>query len=295
NVPQIILNGADWYRTVGTELSPGTKVFTLSGPLYNNGLIEVPMGTTLREIIYTIGGGLLKGREFKAVQVGGSTGGYIPESLLDIPVTYEDITRAGAIVGSGGIVVMSDLNCMVSSAKFTLEFSADESCGKCSPCRIGTTVLKDMYKNICEGRGKEEDLDILIDLATEMKDSSLCGLGQTAANPVLTTISYFREEYESHIKDKWCKAGVCRDLCTFYIEEDKCKACGACKRVCPKDAITGEKKVPHRIDQSLCIQCRSCYETCAFGCIRIGPRAMRDEILSRQGEAEAQTTAGRED
>jgi NADH:ubiquinone oxidoreductase subunit F (NADH-binding)/(2Fe-2S) ferredoxin len=300
NVPQIILNGADWYRSVGTEKSPGTKVFTLSGPLHNNGLIEVPMGTPLKDIIYSIGGGLRKGREFKAAQVGGSTGGYIPESLLDLPVTYEDITKAGAIMGSGGIVVLSDLNCMVSSAKFTLEFSSDESCGKCTPCRIGTTVLKEMHKDICEGRGRESDIELMADLAVEMQDSSLCGLGQTAANPVLTAIRYFRAEYDEHIKEKWCKAGVCRELCTFYIDEEKCKACGACKRVCPKNAISGEKKVPHRIDQSLCIQCRSCYETCAFGSIRIGPRSMREEMMNLpdQGilsEIHAKQTAGEED
>ncbi|HXX57714.1 MAG TPA: NADH-ubiquinone oxidoreductase-F iron-sulfur binding region domain-containing protein [Thermodesulfovibrionales bacterium] len=290
NIPQIILQGAEWYRSVGTEKSPGTKIFTLSGPLNNTGLIEVPMGISLSSIINDIGGGMEKGRRLKAVQVGGSTGGYIPEHLLDVPVTYEDVTKLGAIVGSGGIAVMSDLNCMVSAAKFVFEFASDESCGKCPPCRLGTKVLLDKLKGITEGRGEEGDIEVMEDLALEVKETSLCGLGQTAMNPVLSSIRYFREEYDSHIRDLWCKAGVCRDLCTFFIEGEKCKGCGACARACPRKAISGEKKQPHRIDQALCIQCRSCYETCKFGSIGIGPRSMREELLCVQTEA-----AGREE
>ncbi len=278
NIPQIILNGADWYRSLGTEKSTGTKVFALSGAISNIGLIEVPMGIPLRKIIFDIGGGVPKGRKFKAVQLGGPSGGCIPEHLLDTPVTYEDIVQTGAIVGSGGMVVMNDLNCMVSVAKFFLEFTAEESCGKCPPCRIGTTVMLDLLTKITEGKGKKGDIELLQDLCGDIIATSLCGLGQTAPNPVLTTIKYFRDEYESHINEQWCKTGVCKDLCTFYIDEEKCKACGVCKRACPQGAIAGEKKVPHKIDQALCIQCRSCYEVCKFGSIQIGPRSMRDTL-----------------
>ena len=278
NIPQIILNGAKWYKTLGTEKSTGTKVFALSGAISNIGLIEVPMGIPLRQIIFDIGGGVPKGRKFKAVQLGGPSGGCIPEDLLDTPVTYEDIEKTGAIVGSGGMVVMNDLNCMVSVAKFFLEFTAEESCGKCTPCRVGTTIMLDLLTRITEGKGLEGDIGLLEDLSRDIIATSLCGLGQTAPNPVLTTIKYFRDEYESHIKDKWCKTGVCKELCTFYIDEEKCKACGVCKRVCPQNAVLGEKKVPHRIDQSRCIQCRSCYEACKFDSVKIGPRAMRDML-----------------
>lgn len=278
NIPQIILNGADWYRTLGTEKSSGTKVFALSGAISNIGLIEVPMGIPLRKIIYDIGGGVPNKRKFKAVQLGGPSGGCIPEHLLDTPVTYEDIVQTGAIVGSGGMVVMNDLNCMVSVAKFFLEFTAEESCGKCPPCRIGTTVMLDLLTKITEGKGKEGDMELLQDMSYDIISTSLCGLGQTAPNPVLTTIKYFRDEYESHIKEKWCKTGVCKDICTFYIDEEKCKACGQCKKACPRGAISGEKKVPHRIDQALCIQCRSCYEVCKFDSVKIGPLSMRETL-----------------
>lgn len=278
NIPPIILNGSDWFRSLGTEKSTGTKVFALTGAINNIGLIEVPMGIPLRKIIYDIGGGVPKGRKFKAVQLGGPSGGCIPESLLDTPVTYEDIVQTGAIVGSGGMVVMNDLNCMVSVAKFFLEFTTDESCGKCPPCRIGTTVMLDLLTKITGGTGKEGDIELLQDISQDIISTSLCGLGQTAPNPVLTTIRYFRDEYESHINEKWCKTGVCKDLCTFYIDEEKCKACGVCKRACPQKAISGEKKVPHRIDQSLCIQCRSCYEVCKFDSVKIGPRSMRENL-----------------
>ncbi|KAF0144141.1 MAG: NADH-quinone oxidoreductase subunit F [Nitrospirae bacterium] len=270
-IAPIILNGSDWYRSLGTEKSTGTKVFALTGAINNVGLVEVPMGIPLRTIIYDIGGGPKKGRKFKAVQLGGPSGGCIPESLLDIPVTYEDIVATGAIVGSGGMVVMDDNTCMVGTAKFFLEFTADESCGKCTPCRVGTKILLDMLTDITEGRGKEGDMETLEDLGRDIIATSLCGLGQTAPNPVLTTIKYFRDEYESHIKHKWCKAGVCRSLTTFWIDEKMCKGCGACLRGCPSKAIMGEKKKPHKIIQELCVRCRSCYEACKFKSIKILP------------------------
>jgi NADH:ubiquinone oxidoreductase subunit F (NADH-binding)/(2Fe-2S) ferredoxin len=282
NVPQIILKGSEWYRTLGTEKSTGTKVFALTGSVNNIGLIEVPMGMPLRKIIFEIGGGMPKGRTFKAVQLGGPSGGCVPEHLLDTPVTYEDITKTGAIVGSGGMVVMDDSNCMVSVAKFFLEFTADESCGKCTPCRVGTRVMLDKVTDITEGRGKPEDVENLQDLSRDIITTSLCGLGQTAPNPVLTTIKYFKDEYDSHINDGWCKAGVCKDLVTFYIDEESCKGCGACRRICPTEAIWGEKKVAHRIDQAKCIKCRSCFSRCKFGSVRTGPASLRDELLKKQ-------------
>ena len=301
NIPQIILNGADWFRTLGTEKSTGTKVFALSGAINNIGLIEVPMGMPIRKIIFDIGGGVPKGRKFKAVQLGGPSGGCIPEHLLDTPVTYEDIEKTGAIVGSGGMVVMTDLNCMVSVAKFFLEFTAEESCGKCPPCRIGTTIMLDLLTKITEGKGKESDIALLEDMSRDIISTSLCGLGQSAPNPVLTTIKYFKDEYESHIKENWCKTGVCKDLCTFYIDEEKCKACGLCKKVCPQNAVSGEKKMPHHIDQSRCIQCRSCYEACKFGSVKIGPRSMREAAAAQVPDQDAlrdkliETMAGKED
>ena len=270
-IAPIIMNGAEWYRSLGTEKSTGTKVFALTGAINNVGLVEVPMGIPLRRIIYDIGGGPKKGRKFKAVQLGGPSGGCIPESLLDIPVTYEDIVATGAIVGSGGMVVMDDNTCMVGTAKFFLDFTADESCGKCTPCRVGTKILLDMLTDITQGKGKVEDIETLQDLGRDIIAASLCGLGQTAPNPVLTTIKYFRDEYESHIIDKWCKAGVCRDLSSFWIDEKLCKACGACLRACPAKAIVGEKKVPHKIIQELCVHCRTCYDTCKFKSINILP------------------------
>ncbi len=270
-IAPIIMNGSQWYRSLGTEKSAGTKVFALTGAVNNVGLVEVPMGIPLRTIIYDIGGGIRKGRKFKAVQLGGPSGGCIPESHLDTPVTYEDIVATGAIVGSGGMVVMDDNTCMVGTAKFFLEFTADESCGKCTPCRVGTKILLDMLTDISQGNGKEGDIETLLDLGRDIIATSLCGLGQTAPNPVLTTIKYFRDEYESHIRDKWCKAGVCRNLTTFWIDEKLCKGCGACLRACPSKAIIGEKKQPHKIIQEVCAHCRTCYEACKFKSIKILP------------------------
>jgi len=273
-----ILNGAEWYRALGTEKSSGTKVFAITGDIKNVGLVEVPMGIPLRTIIYDIGGGInKKKKKFKSVQMGGPSGGCIPESLLDIPVTYEDVVKTGAIMGSGGMVVMDEDTCMVSTAKFFLEFTADESCGKCTPCRVGTKVMLDMLTDITEGRGKDGDIETLEDLSRDIIGTSLCGLGQTAPNPVLSTIRYFKHEYESHIKDHWCQAGICSSLCSFHIVEDLCKGCGACLRGCPQQAVVGEKKQPHRIIQELCIQCRTCYDACKFGSIAIKPAIRQDK------------------
>ncbi|KJU83175.1 NADH:ubiquinone oxidoreductase, NADH-binding (51 kD) subunit [Candidatus Magnetobacterium bavaricum] len=270
NIPQIIIHGAEWFRSMGTEKSAGTKVFALTGAALNTGLIEIPFGITLRRIVEDIGGGIKKGRYFKALQLGGPSGGCIPASLLDLPVTYEDIVQTGAIVGSGGMVVMDDTNCMVNLARFFLEFTAHESCGKCTPCRVGTKVMLNMLTEITLGNGNDGDIELLEDLAGDIRAASLCGLGQTAPNPVLTTIKYFRNEYEAHIRDKWCYAGVCKNLCTFYIDESKCTGCTACARACSTSCIVGEKKQPHRITQSSCVQCRSCFTACKFGAVKIG-------------------------
>ncbi|MBI5665235.1 MAG: NADH-quinone oxidoreductase subunit NuoF [Nitrospirae bacterium] len=287
-IAPVVLHGAEWYRTLGTEKSSGTKVFAITGDIKNVGLVEVPMGIPLRTIIYDIGGGMKnKKKKFKSVQMGGPSGGCIPEQLLDIPVTYEDVVKTGAIMGSGGMVVMDEDTCMVSTAKFFLEFTADESCGKCTPCRVGTKVMLDMLTDITEGRGKDGDIETLQDLSKDIIGTSLCGLGQTAPNPVLSTIRYFKHEYESHIKDHWCQAGICSSLCSFHIVEELCKGCGACLRGCPQQAVVGEKKQPHRIIQELCIQCRTCYDACKFGSITIKP-AIRQEkaALAAKDEGE---------
>jgi NADH:ubiquinone oxidoreductase subunit F (NADH-binding)/NAD-dependent dihydropyrimidine dehydrogenase PreA subunit/(2Fe-2S) ferredoxin len=264
NIPIIMRNGAAWYASIGTEKSKGTKVFALTGKVKNTGLIEVPMGIRLGEIIYDIGGGIIDNKEFKAVQTGGPSGGCIPASLLDTPVDYESLAKVGSIVGSGGMVVLDETNCMVNIAKFFLEFTQAESCGKCVPCRIGTKRLLEILTRITKGEGREGDIELLERLSSSVRSTSLCGLGQTAPNPILSTLKYFREEYEAHIRDKKCPAKVCRDLLIYSIIEAKCKGCGACVRACPVGAVTGEKKKPHVIDPNKCIKCGACFDACKF-------------------------------
>ncbi len=263
NIPYIINKGADWYSSYGTEKSKGTKVFALTGKVKNTGLIEVPMGITLREIIYDIGGGIQGDKALKAVQIGGPSGGCITPDMLDINVDYESLAKVGSIVGSGGMIVLDEDDCMVNVAKYFLSFTQAESCGKCVPCRIGTKRLLEMLDRITKGKGKEGDIELLEKLSSDVKAASLCGLGQTAPNPVLSTIKYFREEYEAHLQGK-CPAKVCRDLLTYYIIEELCKGCGACLRACPAGAITGEKKKPHHINRQLCIKCGACFDVCKF-------------------------------
>ncbi|MBU0600557.1 NADH-quinone oxidoreductase subunit NuoF [bacterium] len=264
NIPQIILNGGQWYASLGTEKSKGTKVFALTGAINNIGLIEVPMGIPLRQIIYDIGGGIPNKRKFKAVQMGGPSGGCIPESLIDTSVDYESITQTGAIMGSGGMVVMDETTCMVGIARFFLEFTQEESCGKCVPCRVGSNVMLNMLHEITEGRGKEGDIELLQELAEQIKDASLCGLGQTAPNPVLTTIKYFRNEYDAHIKDKYCPAHSCLALLKFEVNPKLCKMCGLCVKDCPVEAIKWEKKQVAVIDKEKCIKCKTCLANCRF-------------------------------
>ena len=267
NICQIILNGSDWFNGIGTEKSKGTKVFALGGKINNTGLVEIPMGTTLREIIEEIGGGIPNGKKFKAAQTGGPSGGCIPASLMDTPIDYDSLMAIGSMMGSGGLIVMDEDNCMVDIAKFFLEFTVDESCGKCAPCRIGTKRLLEILTKITEGNGTMEDIDKLEELCYSIKESALCGLGQTAPNPVLSTLKYFREEYIAHVKDKKCPAGVCKNLLNFSIIADKCKGCSACARKCPVGAISGEIKSPFVIDTDKCIKCGACIETCKFGAI----------------------------
>jgi len=262
NIPRIILEGPEKFSLLGTESSKGTKVFSLVGKVTNTGLIEVPMGLTLREVIFDIGGGVPGGNRFKAVQTGGPSGGCLPEGLIDLPVDYEQLTSAGTIMGSGGMIVMDEETCMVDVARYFLDFLREESCGKCTPCREGIGQMLSVLNAICEGRGNEKDLKLLEELAQAVQDFSLCGLGQTAPNPVLTTLRYFRDEYLSHIRDHQCPAGVCKALVTFTIDPEVCTGCTACVKVCPTGAISGEKKKVHFIDQSSCIKCNSCYEVC---------------------------------
>ncbi|MBQ2696937.1 MAG: NADH-quinone oxidoreductase subunit NuoF [Clostridia bacterium] len=267
NIPQIILNGADWFTSIGTEKSTGTKVFALGGKINNTGLVEVPMGTTLREIVEEIGGGIPNGKKFKAAQTGGPSGGCIPASLMDIAIDYDSLIQNGAMMGSGGLIVMDEDNCMVDIAKFFLEFTVDESCGKCTPCRIGIKRMLEILERITKGNGCLEDIDKLEQLAYSIKESALCGLGQTAPNPILSTIRFFRDEYEAHVVDKKCPAGVCKALVSYKIVADKCKGCSLCARQCPVNAISGEIKSPFTIDTSKCIKCGACIEKCKFGAI----------------------------
>ncbi|MCL2767856.1 MAG: NADH-quinone oxidoreductase subunit NuoF [Synergistaceae bacterium] len=267
NIPQIIINGPEWYASMGTEESKGTKVFALTGKVKHTGLVEVPMGIPIREIIMDIGGGILNDKKFKAVQIGGPSGGCLPEEYLDTPVSYEDLTKLGAIMGSGGLVVMDEDNCMVDVAKFFLEFTQRESCGKCVPCREGTKKMLDILTRICDGEGKPNDIEKLIYIGENVKNASLCGLGQTAPNPVLTTIKYFRKEYEEHIFNKKCPAGNCHALLSITITE-ACKGCGKCKKVCPVNAISGNIKEVHIIDDSTCVKCGACLDSCPFRAIR---------------------------
>jgi NADH-quinone oxidoreductase subunit F len=269
NVPLIIKNGADWYAKIGSQGSKGTKIFSLVGKINNTGLIEVPMGITLREIIYGIGGGIPEGKKFKAVQTGGPSGGCIPESLLDLPVDFDELDKAGSMMGSGGMIVMDENSCMVDIAKYFINFLEGESCGKCLPCREGLKRMSQILTDITEGRGKKGDIALLERLSATLVDSSLCALGSTAPNPVLTTIRYFRDEYEAHIKDKRCPAGVCKALVTYSINEEKCPGCGLCVKACPVEAITPTgKKKPVILDQEKCIKCGACYDVCNLGAVK---------------------------
>ena len=267
NIPQIILKGAEWFASMGTEKSKGTKVFALGGKIVNTGLVEIPMGTTLREIIYDIGGGIPNGRQFKAVQTGGPSGGCIPAEYLDLPIDYDNLIKIGAMMGSGGMIVMDETTCMVDVARFFLDFTVDESCGKCTPCRIGTRRLLEMLDKITSGNGTLEDLDKMEELCNYIKANAMCALGQTAPNPVLSTLKYFRDEYEAHVVEKRCPAGVCKNLMHYEIQPDKCRGCTLCARKCPAGAITGKVKEPHVIDQSKCIKCGACMEGCKFSAI----------------------------
>jgi NADH-quinone oxidoreductase subunit F len=269
NVPLIINKGADWYSSIGTEGSKGTKIFSLVGKIRNTGLIEVPMGTTLYEIIYDMGGGITNGRKFKAVQTGGPSGGCIPESLLDIPVDFDKLYEVGSMMGSGGMIVMDDKSCMVDVARYFLAFLKEESCGKCVPCREGIRRMSDILEDICAGKGTEGDINLLENMSQAIADGSLCALGGSAPNPVLSTIKYFREEYEAHIKDHRCPAGVCKALITYSIDPEKCTGCGLCIKVCPTQATSGEKKKAHTIDKDKCTRCGACIESCKFEAINV--------------------------
>ena len=269
NVPLIINFGRERFAAIGTEHGRGTKIFALAGKVRDTGLVEVPMGMTLREIVFDIGGGIPEGRSFKAAQMGGPSGGCVPAQFLDLPIDYESVKSIGAIVGSGGLIIMDDKTCMIDVARFFLNFTQKESCGKCVPCRVGTRHMVDILVKITEGRGTMGDIGKLEELATVVKTGSLCGLGQTAPNPVLTTIKYFRDEYEAHIKEGRCPAGVCKALIRYRIIEEACTACGKCKKVCPVKAIAGEKKVPHVIDQALCIKCGQCKDVCRFDAVEV--------------------------
>lgn len=267
NITQIINNGAEWFKSIGTEKSKGTKVFALGGKIKNTGLVEIPMGTTLREIVEEIGGGIPNGKKFKAAQTGGPSGGCIPASLIDIKIDYDSLIEIGSMMGSGGLIVMDEDTCMVDIAKFFLEFTVDESCGKCTPCRVGTKRMLEILERITKGQGTVEDLDRLEVLAQSIKSAALCGLGQTAPNPVLSTLRYFRDEYMAHVVDKRCPAGVCKDLLSYRIDEGKCKGCGICAKNCPVSAISGQVKNPYHIDPNVCVKCGVCMSKCPFKAI----------------------------
>ena len=267
NIPQIIVNGPEWFASMGTEKSKGTKVFALGGKINNTGLVEVPMGTTLREIVEEIGGGIPNGKKFKAAQTGGPSGGCIPAEHLDVPIDYDNLKEIGSMMGSGGLIVMDEDTCMVDIAKFFLEFTVDESCGKCTPCRIGTRRMLEILEKITKGQAEMEDLDKLEELCRHLQSASLCALGQTAPNPVLSTLRYFRDEYIAHIVDKKCPAGVCKDLLHYRIDPDKCRGCTLCARTCPADAIIGKVKEVHMINPEKCVKCGACMEKCRFGAI----------------------------
>lgn len=269
NVPVIIERGADWFASIGTEKSKGTKIFSLVGKINNTGLVEVPMGIKLREIIYDIGGGIPSNKRFKGVQTGGPSGGVIPENLLDLPVDFDELTKAGSMMGSGGMIVMDESTCMIDVAKYFLNFLKEESCGKCVPCREGIERMHEILDKITKGKGEEGDIELLEELAGVVVDTSLCALGSTSPNPVLTTLKYFRDEYEAHIRDKRCPAGVCKELIEYVIDLETCTGCGACAKQCPQEAISGEKKEPHKIDKDKCIKCGACYEVCNFDAIKI--------------------------
>ena len=263
----IILKGADWFSSIGTEKSKGTKVFALAGKINNVGLVEVPMGITLREIIYELGGGINNNKEFKAVQTGGPSGGCIPKEHLDTPIDYDSLTKIGSMMGSGGMIIMDESDCMVNISKFYLEFSVDESCGRCTACRIGNKRLLEILKDITDGKGTMEHLEDLKELGNIIKDASLCGLGQTSPNPVLSTMNFFWDEYVAHVKDKTCPAGVCTSLLKYHINSEKCIGCTACSKVCPVNAISGSVKQPHLVDKEKCIKCGACQSTCKFKAI----------------------------
>ncbi len=278
NVPFILREGWEKYAAIGTEGSKGTKIFALTGKVNNTGLVEVPMGNTIRKVVYEIGGGVKDDREFKAVQIGGPSGGCIPNSLIDTPIDYDSLVEAGAMMGSGGMVVVDDETCMVDLARYFLEFVQSESCGKCPPCRVGTRKMLECLKRICDGEGEADDIDWLINVGESIKSYSLCGLGQTAPNPALTTIRYFRDEYEAHIKDRTCPAGACQALIDYVIVAEKCKGCGLCIKACPVEAISGEKKTVHTIDYDLCIKCGACMEVCKLDAVIRGkPAAQKEE------------------